>query len=192
MKVLKVFAAFILVFVLTIYICIKTGKLDIIAGAGNWESTKDISIINGSPRQTLYSFLNSRDTFKLNGKKIFFNSGGLTCGACWRELPVLNKLHDQYLQSNVAFISSCDDISSSSMDSILNIHGGKKLLFQKVDCRKGVRLSLKSLASESQKKAMPKVDAVPLNIIIDENDSIVFISSGLNEKDVAEINRILQ
>jgi len=159
-----------------------------------FEDTSKIKVINNSYLDTFKHFIHKTDYDYIEGKVIFFNTWASWCGACIKEIPILNQLQLLYNDNEkIVFISYCNDLEPGSIPEFIKKRK-LELKYRFLNSSEGLRVSLKTILSSNPylHNIDPLIDSVPMNFIIDQNEKVLYYKRGrLIHDDLLIITSIL-
>lgn len=159
-----------------------------------FENPSKIKVINDSYLDTFKNFIDKSDYDYIKGKVIFFNTWASWCGACIKEIPILNQLQLLFKDNEkIVFISYCNDLEPGSISEFIR-KNNLELNYRFLTSTEGLRVSLRKILSDNFNlpDINPLSDRVPLNLIIDKNENVLFCKNGsLTHDDFQKINSIL-
>lgn len=121
---------------------------------------------------------NEKDISEYKGKTVLINFWGLRCGSCIEEMPHLNGLHDKYKDKGLVILG----INADGIDGDF-IKGPKGVV--------NLPVSLKyTLIQDAEMKHIDtfKMEAAPLNILIDTEGVVQFYHSGYEPGDETKLD----
>lgn len=164
-------------------------------GTAEFENQNSKKVIDTSYRRTIEQFIEPELANKLRNKVVFFNSWATWCGPCAREIPLLNKLANNYkADTNIVFISYC---SNANIDSVKKFLTERNLDFENfilIEAKEGLRTSITTLVGrrETLNHVDTTIDAVPLNCLFNNSDELKFFMQGaINENNFDNIKFVL-
>lgn len=164
-------------------------------GTAEFENQNSKKVIDTSYRRTIEQFIEPELANKLRNKVVFFNSWTTWCGPCAREIPLLNKLANNYkADTNIVFISYC---SNANIDSVKKFLTERNLDFENfilIEAKEGLRTSITTLVGrrETLNHVDTTIDAVPLNCLFNNSDELKFFMQGaINENNFDNIKFVL-
>lgn len=153
--------------------------IDIGIVKAKFEDESKIQVINNSFLDTFKHFINKADYEYITGKIIFFNTWASWCSSCIKEISILNQLQLLYKNNEkIAFISYCNDLETSLIPAFIKKRN-LELNYRFLTASEGLRVSLSSiLSSNPDRQIDPSIDSVPINLIIDQNEKVLFYKRG--------------
>jgi thiol-disulfide isomerase/thioredoxin len=142
---------------------------EIALGTAHWETSKDYKVEVRSVSAALEKFRISK---KYIGKVRVIHFWETNCGPCLREIPQLNQLVKKSYLDKVCFIALSAQDSASS-NRVLKRHK-LEFLFDQYYEISGLRIALKQLYYQRPVDQ----DALPLTLVIDSADNIVYLKEG--------------
>jgi thiol-disulfide isomerase/thioredoxin len=159
-----------------------------------FEDSSKIKVINNSYLATFKNFIEQTDYEYIAGKVIFFNTWASWCGACIKEIPILNHLQLLYADNKkIVFISYCNDLEPGSILKFIK-KKNLELNYRFLTSSEGLRGSLNTILSSNPylHHIDPLIDSVPMNFIIDQNEKVLYYKRGrLIHDDLLNITSIL-
>jgi thiol-disulfide isomerase/thioredoxin len=120
---------------------------------------------------------NDLDLKSLKGKTVLVNFWGLRCGACIEEMPHLNNLHDKYKDDGLVILG----INADGID-------GEFLKGPRGMANLPVELKYTAIQDPEMKLIDTfKMEAAPLNIIIDKEGIVRYYHMGYEPGDEKEL-----